>query len=74
MAIAKITRQGLAVIATLVVLLWGCVIAEQVLVRRANQQSYQTLRDLQLLRMRSRPQPVSVPAPRVPHPERPSLG
>lgn len=74
MAIAKITRQGLAVIATLVVLLWGCVIGEQVLIRKANQEAYQTLRDLQLLRMRLKPQPVSAPAPRIPHPERPFLG
>lgn len=74
MAIAKITRQGLAVIASLVVLLWGCVIGEQVVIRRANQVAYRALRDMEMLRMKRKPQPVSVPAPRIPHPARPALG
>ncbi len=74
MAIAKITKQGLAVIASLVVLLWGCVVGEQLLVRRANEEAYRTRRDLQLMRMRLKPQPASTPAPRVMHRPRPVLG
>ena len=74
MAIAKITRQGLAVIACLVILLWGCVISERVVVQNANQVAYRALRDLELLRLKKKPQPVSTPLPRIPRPERPTLG
>ncbi len=74
MAIAKITRQGLAVIASLVILLWGCVIGERVVVQRANLEAYRALRDLELLRAKKKAQPVSVPAPAIPRPVRPALG
>ena len=68
MPIAKITGQGLAAMAFSVALLWGCVIADGVLERRAFAERARVLRDLQFLRQSTRPEPVSVP---MPGPERP---
>jgi hypothetical protein len=63
MPIAKITGQGLAAMALSVALLWGCVIAEGVLERRAFAERARVLQELQLLQRSTRPEPVSVPIP-----------
>ncbi len=74
MAVAQITGQGLRSIAVLVVLLWGCIIGERVIVARANMEAYRALRDIRLLQLQKRAEPASVPAPRIPHPARPTIG
>ena len=51
MAAAKITGQGLAVIAVLVCLLWACVIAERLTVARAAGENERNLRLLNRLRV-----------------------
>jgi len=51
--IAKITGQGLAAIALLVALLWGCLIAERRIVRQANAGRDRALQELRLLRSRA---------------------
>lgn len=40
-----ITKQGLTAIALLVALLWGCLIAERVIVQRANQEMGRMLKN-----------------------------
>ncbi len=74
MAIAKITGQGLTLIALMVALLWGCIIGEQVIVRKANFEYYRALRDVQLMQMKKRAEPASAPAPKPPRPARPTFG
>lgn len=74
MAIAKISGAGLSAIAVSVALLWGCLISERVIVRQANLEMSQTLREVRLMRLRRVSQPVSVPLPRVPRQVRPSIG
>ncbi len=61
MPIAKITGQGLAALACSVALLWGCLIADGVLERRAAAERAQVLHELQRLR-NTRPDPAPVPA------------
>ncbi len=63
MAIARITGQGLTFIAILVVLLWTCAIGEIVIVRRANADTMDALRDMRALRLKKQSQPASFPAP-----------
>ena len=63
MPIARITGPGLAAIAIAVALLWGCVIGERVMVRRALAERARILRDIQLLQRRQRAEPVSLPSP-----------
>jgi hypothetical protein len=70
--IAKITGQGLAAIALSVALLWGCLISERVMVRRASAERALVMRDLQRmqrthLRLHHRSEPVSAPV-RFPRP------
>ena len=72
MAIAQITGQGLSAIAVLVVLLWGCLVGERVIVRRANVEAARTLREIRALRLKRHLIPVS--APQAPRPVRPSVG
>ena len=74
MAIARITRQGLTSIAVLVVLLWTCALGERLIVRRANFETAQTLRDMRSLRMKNRQQPASVPTRPPQRTPRPELG
>ena len=62
MAFAKISRQGLGVIAILVVCLWGCIVGERMLVRHARMETYRALRDMRNLRMKRGPEPVSAPS------------
>lgn len=72
MAVAKITGEGLSAIAVLVVLLWGCLVGEHLIVRRANLEVRRVLHQVRLLRMKRQVVPVS--APRHMLPPRPSLG
>ena len=61
--IAKITGQGLASIAILVALLWGCVLGERAVVGGANRTATEVVRAMRALRTR---QPVSTsPRPAV---------
>jgi hypothetical protein len=69
MPIVKITGQGLSAIALSVALLWGCLIAERVAARRAFSERAKVLRDVSRMRRRQRTQPVSAPAPFIPHRE-----
>jgi hypothetical protein len=69
MPIAKITGQGLAAMTLSVALLWGCVIADGVLERRASDERARVLYELRLMQRSTRPEPVSVPltvTPRAP--------
>jgi hypothetical protein len=62
MAIAAITKQGLAAIAILVAILWGCLVAERLTVQKAKQQIDTVLRDMH------RPTtPVAWPRPSAVH-------
>ena len=62
MPMAKITGQGLVAIGFSVALLWGCVVGERVMVRRAYAERMQVMRDVELLQRHVRPEPVSVPS------------
>jgi hypothetical protein len=55
MPLVRITRQGLAMIALAVALLWGCVVGQHVMMRQA-------------LLERARVMRLLVPAPRSTHP------
>jgi hypothetical protein len=67
MAIAKITGPGLAAIGVSVALLWGSVIVERVMVRRAVTERAQVLREIERLQRRQRSEPASLPSPRTRH-------
>jgi len=78
MTIAKITRSGLAGMTVSVALLWGCLIGERYVVRRAGIERARALYNMERLR-RGRlpgrfPEPVSAPGPRLPHPITTALG
>lgn len=66
MPIAKITSQGLSVIACSVSLLWGCVILNQVAQRNALIERARVIREVRRLQNRERPVPVSSPSPFAP--------
>ena len=74
MAIVQISGHGLKAIAVAVLLLWGCIIAEKLMLRKANIEVRSALRDLKSMRIRKGSQRVSVPAPKVNRPTRPTLG
>ncbi|MCC6858135.1 MAG: hypothetical protein IT158_06235 [Bryobacterales bacterium] len=75
MALAGITRQGLAAIAFLVAVLWGCVLMERSTIRDAKIQTYRALREVQYLKMHRTTRPASTPAPlRAPAIARPNIG
>jgi hypothetical protein len=74
MPIIKITRQGLSAIALSVALLWGCLIGERIAARRAFSERAKVLRDISRIRHRQRTQPVSAPAPFLPHRSRVAAG
>jgi hypothetical protein len=67
MSIAKITGPGLAAIAVSVALLWGSVIGERVMVRRALTERAQVLREIERLKHRQHSEPASLPSLRTPH-------
>ena len=74
MPIAKITGQGLAAIALSVALLWGFFVGEQITVRHARNEQVRVMRELQQLQRFHRTEPVSTPTPRIPRPERVTVG
>lgn len=74
MSIAKITGQGLAAISLLVVLLWGCVLGEWMIVRRARTEVGRTLLENYRMQREKQSQPVSAPAPIIRKQPRPALG
>ena len=75
MPIVKITTgQGLSAIALSVALLWGCLIGERVAARRAFSERAKVLRDISRMQRRQRTQPVSAPAPFLPHRARVAAG
>ncbi|MBM3774836.1 MAG: hypothetical protein FJW37_06675 [Acidobacteria bacterium] len=71
MAIARITGQGLATIAALVVLLWISIFAERALVRRAQMETRESLRQIRSLEWKRQASPVAAPRTR---PARPAPG
>jgi hypothetical protein len=68
MPIARITSQGLAAIALLVAVLWGCILAENSINRSARLMGVASLRELQMLRSGLRR--ANVPAPPAVGPQR----
>ena len=74
MPIAKITGQGLMAIAFAVALLWGCVIGERRIERRATVERVRVLRDIERLQREQRLVPVAAPLPLRPRPARVSAG
>lgn len=62
MAAAKITGPGLAAITVCVMALWGCLIGERVILRRAHSEQMRAVHDLEQLRRQDRARPVSEPA------------
>jgi hypothetical protein len=74
MPIARITGQGLAAIALSVALLWGFFVSERLTVRHARREQARVMRELQQMQRYHRTEPVSVPRPRVPGPERVTVG
>jgi hypothetical protein len=74
MPLLKITAQGLSAIGLSVALLWTCLFAEHVIVKRTELENTRILRDLELLQRKTRPVPVSVPVPRHRRALRSNLG
>jgi hypothetical protein len=74
MPIVRITGQGLSAIALSVALLWGCVMGERVAARRAFSERAKVLREISRMQRRRRSQPVSAPAPFLPHRARVAAG
>lgn len=74
MEIWKITGPGLAAIAVSVALLWGSVIGERLMVRRAVTERAQVLREIERLQRRQRSEPASLPSLRNPHRVRVTAG
>jgi hypothetical protein len=66
MPIFQITRSGLATIAALVVILWGCVVTERMLINQSRLESYRVMRDMRSLKIRRQIEPASAPAPLIP--------
>jgi hypothetical protein len=61
MGIVKITGPGLSAIGLSVALLWGCLIAERVIVRDAVKERTRVVRELERMRLERQSTPVSVP-------------
>lgn len=74
MQIAGITREGLAVTALSVAVLWACVIGQSVLIHRAQNDQARALHEIHLLQRRQRAEPASAPTPRFPHIPRETAG
>jgi len=62
MAIAAITKEGLAAIAILVAILWGCLVSERLTVQRANQEMGRVLREMHRPTPAAWPQRLTLPA------------
>ena len=74
MPIVKITGQGLSAIALSVALLWGLLIAERYVSRKAGEGRAQALEEIRRMQRPSAPQPVSVPLPHPAPAAKPALG
>ena len=61
MAFAKITRHGLASIALLVAMLWGCILAERSLSRNARIETYRALKQIRYLKFKRHVEPAAEP-------------
>jgi type IV secretory pathway TrbD component len=74
MGMMTITGQGLRWMAALVIVLWGCVVAEDMLVKHARKETVQVLVTLRHLREAKHIIPVSQPL-RAPAPNsKPAIG
>ena len=74
MAFAKITGAGLSAIATLVMVLWACIVGERLILNRANQELARTMMEVRKLQNQKNAEPASVPS-RAPRPGiRPAVG
>jgi hypothetical protein len=67
MAIAKITKTGLAGMTVSVALLWGCLLSERYVVQQAGMERARALYNLEQLRQGRHPEPVSAPRPHILH-------
>jgi hypothetical protein len=67
MVISKITGPGLTGMALSVALLWGCVISERLIIRRANLDWSEALHSNQRLRQQQESEPILAPLPHRPH-------
>ncbi|MBK9167977.1 MAG: hypothetical protein IPM24_10985 [Bryobacterales bacterium] len=75
MPLIKITKAGLATIAFLVAVLWGCYFTERNLLRHAAMDTYKAMRVIRGLKLYRDFQPVSQPAPpKTPKELRPVVG
>jgi hypothetical protein len=63
MPIAKITAPGLTAIGMSVGLLWGCIVCERAMVRRALTDRAQVVRAMERLQRKVHSEPVSLPSP-----------
>lgn len=61
MSIAKITGEGLAAIAVVVALLWGCILVENAVTKKARRETARVLMDLQKMK-NGRMVPASQPS------------
>lgn len=61
MPLLRISSAGLASIAFLVAMLWGCILTEKAIVREARRETGRVLRDLREMREGAKPIPVSAP-------------
>jgi hypothetical protein len=60
--LAEITKQGLASMALVVALLWGCILGERAIVHRADRETAQALQAMRSLQIhKQRQQPASQP-------------
>ena len=72
MGLAKISGAGLSSIAVSVAILWGCILGEHLIVRRANREFSQAMTQIRQLQLKKQTEPASLPTPR--RHVRPSLG
>jgi len=72
MMLARISGIGLISIASLVAILWACIVCEQLIVKRANREFSRAMIELRMLQLKRHTVPVSLPA--APRQVRPSLG
>jgi hypothetical protein len=64
MPLTGISNRGLALIAVLVVILWGCIFAERAIVRQAYEETQNVLRSQPEVRVKQQ-RPVALPPQRV---------
>ncbi len=64
MSIVKITGEGLASIAVLVVLLWGCIALEHSMLQRSRRETARLLMDLKRMKNTGGTEPVMHPLQR----------